>query len=347
MGPGSNPPEHELNEHVIKLLKYKQEAISANPEAFADDVAHAVAFHRGLGENIVPHADAPIGKYLNVDALAQFAQQAYAKPNISLVATGPSSADVSKWVGEFFKDLPAGASSSPYALKPKTASKYYGGEQRISSKAGKNAVVIAFPGSSAFGTPGYKPEVSVLTALLGGQSTIKWSTGFSLLAQATQGFSHLRVSAKNHAYSDAGLFTVTLSGSAAHVGTACKNVVDTLKKVAAGEVAAEDIKKASALAKFRTLESAQLVDTGLEASGAALVNGGKAYQISEVARAMDKVTELQVKDVRTRSITLPWWIVMQVVLTKTNRPPSQSSPEKPRTRPSEISSRSPSPRTWV
>ncbi|KAJ5833189.1 hypothetical protein N7474_001500 [Penicillium riverlandense] len=288
-------PDHELNELVSKLLKYKQQAIFSNPENIAIDAAHGIAFHRGLGSQITPTETAPFEKYLSAEALAEYAQNAYAKSNVALVASGPNTADVNKWVGQFFKDLPSGGTSSQYKVLPSEATKYYGGQQRLPSKAG-NAVVIAFPGSSAFGTSGYKPEASVLAALLGGESTIKWSPGFSLLSQATQGFSSLRVSTKNHAYSDAGLFTVMLSGKADQVGAASKNVVDVLKKAAAGQVASEEIKKAAALAKFRALESVQTLETGLEATGSSLVHGSKPYQIDEVAKALEKVTEQQVKE---------------------------------------------------
>ncbi|CAI7659185.1 unnamed protein product [Penicillium pancosmium] len=287
--------DHELSEVVSDLLKLKQQAVYSNPESVAVDAAHGVAFHRGLGSAQTPSQSTPYEKYVSGDALAQFAQDAYAKSNVALVATGPNSADVTKWVGQFFKDLPAGATSGQYKVQPTQASKYYGGEQRIPSKAG-NSVVIAFPGSSAFGTAGFKAEASVLAALLGGESTIKWTPGFSLLSQATKGFNQINISTKNLAYSDAGLFTVTLSGQADQIAAASKNVVDVLKKAAAGEVASEDIKKAIALAKFRALESLQTLDTGLEATGSGLVHGSKPYQIGEIAQAVEKVSEQQVKE---------------------------------------------------
>lgn len=160
--------------------------------------------------------------------------------------------------------------------------------------------MIAFPGSSAFGTAGFKAEASVLAALLGGESTIKWTPGFSLLSKANQGFNQLKVSTQNIAYSDAGLFTVTLSGQVEQVGAASKNVVDALKKAAAGEVSSEDIKKATALAKFRALESVQTLETGLEATGSGLIHGAKPYQIVEIAQAIEKVSEQQVKEVCNR-----------------------------------------------
>ncbi|KAJ6164348.1 hypothetical protein N7470_003020 [Penicillium chermesinum] len=265
--------DHELHEVVSDLLKYQQQAVYSNPEAVAIDAAHGVAFHRGLGSPITPSQSTPYEKYLSGDALAQFAQDAYAKSNVALVATGPNSAEVSKWVGQFFAGLSTGGAASQYKVQPTAASKYFGGEQRIPSKAG-NAVVIAFPGSSAFGTAGYKAEAS-----------------------ATEGFSQLTVSTKNISYSDAGLFTITLSGAAGQVGTASKNVVDALKKAAAGEVSSEDIKKATALAKFRALESVQTLETGLEATGSGLVHGSKPYQIGEIAQAIEGVSEQQVKEV--------------------------------------------------
>ncbi|KAJ5238704.1 Cytochrome b-c1 complex subunit 2 [Penicillium chermesinum] len=288
--------DHELHEVVSDLLKYQQQAVYSNPEAVAIDAAHGVAFHRGLGSPITPSQSTPYEKYLSGDALAQFAQDAYAKSNVALVATGPNSAEVSKWVGQFFAGLSTGGAASQYKVQPTAASKYFGGEQRIPSKAG-NAVVIAFPGSSAFGTAGYKAEASVLAALLGGESSIKYTPGFSLLSKATEGFSQLTVSTKNISYSDAGLFTITLSGAAGQVGTASKNVVDALKKAAAGEVSSEDIKKATALAKFRALESVQTLETGLEATGSGLVHGSKPYQIGEIAQAIEGVSEQQVKEV--------------------------------------------------
>ena len=78
--------DHELNEVVSKLLKYKQQAVHSNPETVAVDAAHGVAFHRGLGASITPSQSSPYEKYVSGDALAEFAQNAYSKSNIALVA---------------------------------------------------------------------------------------------------------------------------------------------------------------------------------------------------------------------------------------------------------------------
>merc|ERR1711939_58214 len=175
------------------------------------------------------------------------------------------------------------------------AKKYFGGEERIAHDSG-NVMILGFPGSSSF-TSGssYKPEIAVLAALLGGESSIKWSPGFSLLSKAAKDFPFAQVSTQHAAYSDAGLFYVTIAGNAQHVAQASKEVVDTLKKVASGDVAEEDIKKATALAKFRALEAGQQTQAGLEATGTGLLAGGKPFQIDEVGAAIDKVTSEKVK----------------------------------------------------
>ena len=263
--------------------------------ALAVNSAHGVAFHRGLGTALHPSSSTPLTKYLNEERLQAYSQAAYAKPNFAVVANGASHEELSKWVGEFFADSPSSAPSNVPAID-NTPSKYYGGEERIAHDSG-NAMILAFPGSSSFTGKSYKPEISVLAALLGGESTIKWSPGFSLLSRATEAHPHAHIVTSHAAYSDAGLLCISITGSAGHVREASKDVVKTLKSIAAGEVSKEDIKKAIATARFKALESGQNIDAGLELTGAGLVQNGKAYQIDEVGKGLENVTEDQVKKV--------------------------------------------------
>lgn len=273
-------------------MKLAQKSLLASPLQMALNSVHGVAFHRGLGTPLYPTSSSPLTKYLDAQGIAEFSDIAYAKSNIAVVANGTSHSEFSKWVGEFFTET--GSSSSKLSSP---ASKYHGGEERIAHDSA-NVMILGFPGSSSF-TAGasYKPEISVLAALLGGESSIKWSSGFSLLSKAAADYQHAHVSTQNAAYSDAGLFYVTITGNPQHIAKASKNVVDTLKKIAAGEVAEEDIKKATALAKFRALEAGQNTDTGLEATGNGLIGGGKAYQIEELGSAIEKVSQDKVKSV--------------------------------------------------
>ncbi|KAK4947364.1 ubiquinol-cytochrome c reductase core subunit 1 [Elasticomyces elasticus] len=283
---------HELNEDVLRVMKIAQHQLLASPAALALNSVHGVAFHRGLGEPLYATSSTPLAKYVDAENVFEFSQAAYQASNIAVVANGASHSEVSKWVKEFFSDMNTG--SSRFDVKS-PASKYYGGEERIAHGSG-NVLILGFPGSSSFTTgSSYKPEISVLAALLGGESSIKWSPGFSLLSKAAKDFPGAHVSTTNDAYSDAGLLYVTIKGSAEQVGKASKGVVDALKKVASGDVAEEDIKKATVLAKYRALEAGQQTSSGLEATGTGLIAGGKPTNFEEIASSIDKVSSDKVK----------------------------------------------------
>lgn len=269
-------------------VKLSQAAHSSSAIAQATDAAYSVAFHSGLGAPLIPAATGPWKKNISADAISAFAQNAYTKSSLALVSDGNDSTNLAKWIGEFFPNVP---SNAPAKQAAPTATKYFGGEQRVPSTAG-NAIVIGFPGSSVLGNPGFKPEHAVLAELLGGQSNVKWSTGSSLLAKAIAPLSDVSVSTKNDAYSDAGFFAITLSGSTAGVSKAAHATTETLKKVAAGQIVAEDVQKAVALAKFRAVESA-----GDELIGTRLLSGSSAVQFSDIAKEFNGVTEAQVKKV--------------------------------------------------
>ena len=257
--------------------------------------AHGVAFHRGLGTPLHPLSSSPFTKYLSEASIGAYSQAAYAKNNFAVVANGASHEELTKWVGEFFTECPSQPPSGvPRIDSPRT--KYYGGEERIAHDSGNN-MVLAFPGSGSITEGLFKPEISVLATLLGGQSTVKWSPGFSLLSKATEDFPGVHVSTTHHIYSDAGLLCISLSGNSSQMGDAASAVVKTLKSVAAGEVSKEDISKAIATAKFQALESGQQISTGIELTGAGLVQGGKAFQLDEVAKSIDGVTGDQVRKV--------------------------------------------------
>jgi ubiquinol-cytochrome c reductase core subunit 2 len=273
-------------------MKLGQKTLLANPSHMALNSAHGLAFHRGLGTPLYPTSSTTFSKYLEPEEIYNFARSAYSKNNIAVVANGTSHSELAKWVREFFEDTYTGGKKLE---SPPT--KYHGGEERIAHDQG-NVMILGFPGSSSF-TAGssYKPEIAVLAALLGGESSIKWTPGFSLLAKAAAQHQHAHVSTQNYEYSDGGLLAVKLSGNASHIAKASQSVVDTFKRIASGDVSSEEIKKATALAKFRALETGQEINAGLEATGSGLITGGKAYQIDEIGQAIEKVAEDKVKTV--------------------------------------------------
>ena len=276
-------------------MHLSRKRLLGDPIEFAMNSAHGVAFHRGLGNSLHPSSSTPMTKYLNANLLQQYSRIAYAKSNFAVVANGTDHQELSKWINEFFAELEQ-TPPPDFTSTGLESTKYYGGEERISHDSG-NAMVIAFPGSGSATGSSYKPESQVLAALLGGQSSIKWTSGFSLLSKATAVYPHAHIATAHNTYSDAGLLTITVYGNADQIRQASKQVVQAIRNVAAGNVTREEIKKAVATAKFNALESGQNMNTGIELTGAGLVQGGKAFQIDELAKSIDTVAEDQIKKV--------------------------------------------------
>ena len=286
-------PAHEFNEEVDRVIHLKQAKAAADVSALALDAAHAAAFHKGLGAPQYPATSVNYKAYTNEHSIAAYAGTVYVKPNIALLADGASASALSKWTEQFFKDVPA-ASKTPVALNTE-ASKYFGGEQRISHPGG-NSLVIAFPGSSS---GAFKPEVAVLSALLGGQPNIKWSPGFTLLSKANASTPGAVSTATNFTYSDAGLFAIQSSGGSADAVTAhAKAAAQAIKSVAEGGVSKEDLTKAIAKAKFNALEAGQSGASALVSAGSGIVQTGKPFQVAEVVKSIDGITADKLKAVR-------------------------------------------------
>jgi ubiquinol-cytochrome c reductase core subunit 2 len=270
----------------------KQAKVESDVSALALDSAHSVAFHTGLGAPLYPSTSTPLKGYLDENAIAAYAETVFTKSSIALVGDGATTAALSKWTEQFFKGVPASPSGS-LTLNTK-ATTYYGGEQRTAHTAG-NSLVIAFPGSS-FGN--FKPEIAVLASLLGGQSSVKWSPGFTLLAKAAAASSGAKASATNLAYSDAGLLTIQVSGAATAVRIAAHEAVKALKSIAEGTVSKEDLTKAIAKAKFDALVSSESGISTILAAGSGIVHTGKPFQIAETAKSIEGVTADKLKTVR-------------------------------------------------
>ena len=287
---------HELHEQVIPNMGLSRKSLLAHTDEFAINSAHGVAFHRGLGNPLHPSSSLPMTKYLDQGRLQFYSRAAYSKSNFAIVANGANHQELTKWVGEFFTEVER-SPPKELPIPGTTSTKYYGGEERIAHNSG-NSMVIAFPGSGSITGGSYNPESQVLAALLGGQSNIKWAPGFSLLSKATEAFPQVHTRTDHHTYSDAGLLAISLSGKNAYqVRKASEEVVKALKNLGAGNVSTEDIKKATANAKFKALESGQNISTGVELTGAGLVQGGTAFQIDQLAKAIDGVSEDQIKKV--------------------------------------------------
>jgi ubiquinol-cytochrome c reductase core subunit 2 len=302
------------------MIHFAHKKFLADTREMAINSAHSLAFHRGLGVPTASASPTPYTKYLEAETIQWYADNVYAKPNFAIVANGAEHSDLNKWVGEFFGNVRASPAEELTTGTEQT--KYHGGQERIAHD-GKNAMVIAFPGSSSFTGKFYKPELAVLGSLLGGKSSIKWSSGFSLLGNA-KASPNTKVETTSAIYSDAGLLYTTITGNAQNVAETAYATVELINKIASGDIATEDIAKAKAAAKFKELENGQDITAGLVLTGSGLVHNTQAYQIDEVAKAIDGVTDDALKKV---SLPLQNSIVVRM-LTMMNRPPSHYSTAK-------------------
>lgn len=291
-------PAHEFQEEIERIVRLKQGKLTNDALGQALDNAHSVAFHKGLGFSIYPSPSTTLGPYLNENSIAAFAETVYTKPNIAIVADGASQASLSKWIEPFFRDVPASPSASSPLQLFSEATKYYGGEQRT-SLAGSNALVLAFPGHNLHSD---KADVAVLTALLGGQSSIKWSPGFSLLSKASAAAPGSTIVAKNLAYTDAGLLTIQITGSSGAVRKGAEEAAKALKSIAESGVTKEVLSKAIAKAKFDLLSQNELTGTGIVSAGNSLIHGGKIFQVAEALKGYEAVTAEKVKAVSSHSL---------------------------------------------
>jgi ubiquinol-cytochrome c reductase core subunit 2 len=292
---------HVYNEEVLPLIHSAHKRFLASPAEMAINSAHSLAFHRGLGTPTASASTTPYTKYLDYSTIEWYSKIAFAKSNFAVVANGADHGEFSKWVDQFFDDVPAKPVEETGVGEEQT--KYHGGEERIAHGSG-NAMVIAFPGSSSLTGKFYKPEIAVLGSLLGGQSSIKWSPGFSILGNAKASPSTY-VHTKSAIYSDAGLLYTVIAGTADNVAKTAAAAVDAIKKIAGGDISKEQIAKAKAIAKFKELEYGQDIKAGLELTGTGLIQGSKPYQIDEVAKAIDGVSEEAVKAVSLTMFRLP------------------------------------------
>jgi ubiquinol-cytochrome c reductase core subunit 2 len=281
----------EFHEDVERVLHLKQAKLAGDVSALALDAAHSAAFHKGLGASLYPSPSTPLKSYMNENTIADFAGAVYNKSNIALVGDGATSQALHKWTEQFFKAVPSSATSS-VTLNSK-ASTYFGGEQRASHTGG-NAMVLAFPGSSF---SNFKPEIAVLTALLGGESNVKWSPGFTVLSKATSAAPGAKAFATNLAYSDAGLLAIQIKGAAASVRKTAEEAAKALKSIAQGSISKEDLTKAVAKAKFDALEASQSGVLTLLSAGSGIVQTGKPFQIAETVQSIDGVTADKLKTV--------------------------------------------------
>jgi ubiquinol-cytochrome c reductase core subunit 2 len=281
-----------LQETIDPVITEAQKAFLADPKAIALNAAHSLAFHRGLGNALYPSSLASY--HVQAAEVEAYGAVAYSKPNFALVGSGIDKAELTKWAVEFFSSVSATAPSGLPSLET-PATKYYGGEERIYNPK-KNAIVLAFPGSGLANGTGFKPEFEVLSTLLGGTPSVKWSSASSILGKAIASHTGVKVNTDLAKYSDSGLLYVTLSGPTKAIGAAAKDVVAAIKSLSSGSISKDDFKKAAAQAKFKVSNAETADAPSVDLIGLSAITG-KLQTPEESLKGVSSVSEAAVSAV--------------------------------------------------
>lgn len=237
------------------------------PSVLALDLAHQVAFRRGLGNSLFASPHSP----LSAQDVKDYAAKAFAKSNIAVFGTGISTEELSASVAKAFGG--ASSSSSGSSLSS-SGSKYYGGEQRVPldlHSGGQPTMLIAF------GTTESSADLNVITELVGGQSALKWVPGTTPLALAASKVPGSKIESFNLSYSDASLVGVQITAPTSQgVKELAHEVVNAYKSLSSGsKVDKEQLDKAVAAAKFKAANGLENKEGLLAAFGPVVLNGSK------------------------------------------------------------------------
>lgn len=221
--------------------------------------------------------------------VVSFARASFSKSNIAVLGSGIESSKLASLVSTSFSEV---SSSDAAASSP--ASKYHGGEQRVSyaaphgstsPKASYGHFLMAFEGAGL----NKSPELAVLKALLGGESSVKWSKGISPLSKLNEKYPGLSAQAFNLNFSDTGLFGAYLTAPHDHLNGAAKDVANAIKEVAS-KASEEQVQAAIARAKFEAAN--------------ALESRAGSHAVVGAAVSVRKRKHLQLFDLLTRKIDL-------------------------------------------
>lgn len=207
---------HEFNEVVLPSVKAEVKNAFANPHFNGLEKLHEISFRRGLGAPLFYNESTP----LEVEDVKQFAEQNFNASNIAIYSEGADEADLTQFVKESaFADLPQGSKASSVPVD------FYKGQEARVPAVGQSAALIGLPVKPAdFG------KYEVLSAAIGSTTLSSSNAPLFNIPGAT---SHL------YKYNDAGLFVISVSGSAESVAQGIKQA----KKIA-DSVSSSDLQKA-------------------------------------------------------------------------------------------------------
>ncbi|KAG8817500.1 ubiquinol-cytochrome c reductase core subunit 1 [Serendipita sp. 401] len=269
---------HEFAESVLPSVQAESSEAAHDPALTAVEIAHALAFRKGLGSSLFA---SPAGPTVTPEDVKAFASSAFSKSGISILGTGIDSSVLAKLVEKSLSSLPASGSSGAASV----ATKSHGGESRVLAET--HGTQTVFVGYGSVGAP--SPELSVLAAHLSASPSVKWSDGTSsTFTNLPQGS---KVQTVLLPYSDATLFGFLVQAPTSEgVLQAGKAVVAGLKEASgSSSIRPEAWKKAVAKAKFAAATALDTRQGLLDAIALQTITGAKA-DVQSTFASIEKVS---------------------------------------------------------
>lgn len=277
---------HEFHEEVLPQVQTEYEQALNSPAVLGFDQLTQTAYRqRGLGASLFSSPASP----LSHSQVVAYAHSVFAKDNIAVVGSGIDSNHLSKLVSTHFKDVRPTKGSIQAGSK-----QYFGGDARIAYvpnhaveglRAHYGHFFIAFEGAGLDASP----ELAVLRSHLGGESSVKWSTGLSPFAQISEKVAGANVNAFNLNFTDSGLFGVYITAPTESVVSAAQETTKAIKQ-ASQSISKEDLEKAKAKARF---EAAAAIESraGIHAAvGGQLLEANKVQLLEETFSKLEGVS---------------------------------------------------------
>jgi processing peptidase subunit alpha len=183
---------------VKEAVAEEAAAAASSPGMLAVELLHRAAFHGGLGNPLVPDADAL--DFTEGDELRAFAEATLKNPaNLVIAATGISADQLRAFAGPMLADA-AGGSAAPLA---RPASKYVGGFLTALSPGVPPAVGLAFEAKGGLADPKSVAVAAVAKALL--NAPVRESIPFSRKADGAPAALAAGYAPVAHLYNSTGL----------------------------------------------------------------------------------------------------------------------------------------------
>lgn len=231
--------KYELLEDVLPLAAMEAEAAAANAAIRSQEAAYEAAFRTGLGNGLYIEKHSPV----SIDQIKEAAKAAYTKANVTVSGFSVVEKDFNALVSEHFGGLADGAKLEV----PET--KTYAGDIRIRA-SGTNAVTLAFP------TDAPSSALAVVSKILGGTPTIKWTPGSSLLGPVAAK-TGTKIDTTYTPYSNAAILAVTISGpSSEKVNEAVRFAAREIREISS-TIDIDLIQKAVNRLRFVTAQSTE------------------------------------------------------------------------------------------